>query len=121
MATTQPIRSKAQIRALSNYYLKLGQLRNHLLIVFSLHTALRISDVLGITWDDVYDFATERVTNSITLTEKKTGKAKTLALHKSIVSALEIYAVNAKHGEPLFLNSKTGAAISRIQAYRLIR
>ena len=44
MSTTEPIRNKHQIRELADYYLKQGQIRNYVLIVMSLHTALRISE-----------------------------------------------------------------------------
>jgi len=122
MATTQPIRNKQQVRELSMYYLKLGQLRNHVLIVVGLHTALRISDLLRLKWDDVYDFERNRVRTSITIVEKKTHKQKTIALNNKIVSALTLYATKAaKRGGFLIENTKTKKAISRIQAYRLIR
>jgi integrase len=128
MSTTQPIRNKNQIRELANYYLKRGQLRNYVLIVVGVHTALRISDLLRITWGDVYDFEQKRVRSSITVTEKKTGKTKTIALNKTAVSALAMYA-SQKHAAPeglspsgfLFESRRTKAAISRVQAYRIIR
>ena len=122
MATTQPIRSKRQIRRLTAHYLKLGQLRNQLLIVITLHTALRISDVLRLKWDDVYDFEEEEAVESISIKEKKTGKLTTIALHKSIITALTLYAPTAaRKGGFLFLNAKTKNAIGRVQAYRIIR
>jgi len=122
MATTQPIRNKHQVRELSRYYLTRGQLRNHVLIVVGLHTALRISDLLRLKWDDVYDFERNRVRASITIIEKKTHKQKTIALNNKIVSALTLYATGAaKRGRFLIENPNTKKAISRIQAYRLIR
>jgi len=122
MATTQPIRNKQQVRELSMYYLTHGQLRNHVLIVVGLHTALRISDLLRLKWDDVYDFERNRVRTSITVVEKKTHKQKTIALNNKIVSALTLYAANAaERGRFLIENPNTKKAISRIQAYRLIR
>jgi integrase len=121
MSTTQPIRDKNQIRELVEYYLKRGQIRNHVLIVISIHTALRISDVLRLRWDDVYDFENKCVKHSITITEKKTGKTKTIALHSRIITALICYGYAAKPGGFLMENKLTGKSISRIQAYRLIR
>jgi integrase len=122
MATTQPIRNKKQVRKLSMYYLTLGQLRNHVLIVMGLHTALRISDLLRLKWDDVYAFERNQVRTAITIVEKKTHKQKTIALNNRIISALTLYATNAaKRGSFLVENTKTKKAISRIQAYRLIR
>jgi len=121
MSTTEPIRNKNQVRELAEYYLKRGEIRNHVMIVMGVHTALRISDLLRLTWDDVYDFDSNRVRESITVTEKKTNKSKIIALNASIITALSLYAANAKPGVPIILNQRTGNAISRIQAYRIIR
>jgi integrase len=122
MAATEPIRSKGQVRALAGYYLKRGELRNHVLIVMGVHTALRISDLLRLRWEDVYDFQRNRVRGSLALTEKKTGKAKIVALNANAVRALALYAAKrAEPGRVLMENKRTGRAISRIQAYRLIR
>ena len=122
MATTQPIRSKNQIRELAAYYLNLGQIRNYVLLVFGLYTALRISDILRLTWNDVYDFTNKRVRSSINIIEKKTRKQKTIALNSKIISALTIYAaIAAQSGRFLIENRITKKAISRIQAYRIIR
>jgi len=77
--------------------------------------------VLRLSCDDVYDFAKNRPKKSITLTEGKTKKTKTIALHKNIISALKTYYQMAKPGAPLILNTQTGKAITRIHAYRLLR
>lgn len=122
MKTTQPIRNKHQVREIAGYYLHKGQLRNYALVMLGLHTALRISDLLRLKWEDVYDFDNGCVRASIDLVEKKTGKSKTIALHKSVVSALTLYgATAAVRGCTIILNPRTGKAISRVQAYRLIR
>jgi len=122
MTTAQPIRKKNQVRMLTNYYLKLGKLRNHVLIVLGVYTALRSCDILLLRWDDVYDFENKRVKSSIKLVEKKTGKSKIVPLNKNVVSALNTFVTgNARRGRFLFENSRTYKAISRIQAYRIIR
>ena len=122
MATTQPIRNKHQIRELAEYYLRRGQLRNQVLIILGVHTALRISDLLRLTWDDVYDFENKCIRSSISIVEKKTHKAKTIALNKKATSALILFAgQSAQRGHFLIENPLTSKAISRIQAYRLIR
>ena len=121
MSATQPIRNKHQVRELAQYYLKRGELRNHLLIVMGVHTALRISDLLRLKYDDVYDFDRQCLRESVTIIEKKTGKSKTVALNKSIITALKLCLPNAKRGEFLIKSRKgTNKAISRIQAYRII-
>jgi len=124
MIAVEPIRDKKDIQAISKYYLKQGQFRNHLLIIIGLHTALRISDILRLTWHDVYDFNSNTYKKHITIIEKKTKKAKTIALNKQVIKALclclEMQKPTSK--TPLFLSKRgTGKAISRIQAYRIIR
>ena len=122
MKTAQPIRTKNQIRSLMEYFLKLGQLRNYALIILGFHTALRISDLLRLTWDDVYDFERGCIKALINITEKKTHKAKTIALNNHVINALSLFAPgNVQRGRFLIENSRTGKAISRIQAYRVIR
>ena len=122
MATTQPIRNKNQIRELAGYFLRKGQLRNYVLIILGVHTALRISDLLRLRWDDVYDFENRRVRAEISVTEKKTKKSKVIALNRAAIGALTMLAENlAQRGRFLIENPRTGKAISRIQAYRLIR
>ena len=122
MKTTQPIRKKAQLKAFVNYYLDLGKIRNYVLILMSCFTALRVSDLLRLKWDDVYDFKLGKVKSEIYIVETKTKKPKTIALHKKVVKALKMFAPgNAEEGKYIFENPRTGNAISRIQAYRLIR
>ena len=122
MATTQPIRNKKEIRELVQFYLKRGQIRNHVLIVLGIHTALRISDLLSLRWDDVYDFERKQIRALVTLVEKKTRKTKIVALNETAVKALVLYANHAcQRGRFLIENPRTKKAISRIQAYRIIR
>ena len=121
MKTTEPIRNKEQVAQLLMYYFNLGEMRNHLLINLCLHTALRISDILNLTTNDVYDFKNHCVRKSIIITEKKTGKTKTIALHKNIHTILSSCFPAAEPNMPLIRNKRTNKAISRIQAYRIIR
>jgi integrase len=119
----EPIRDKGQVRGLIDFYLRSGQLRNYVLIVMAVHTALRIGDILSLNVSDVYDFANSRVFASITVTERKTGKSKIVALDKAVVKALRRFFLccPVSPGDALFRSRKTGRAIGRVQAYRIIR
>ena len=121
MNITEPIRDKRQVAQLISYYDKLGESRNYVLVTLCVHTALRIGDILKLNCNDVYDFEHKCVRKSITITEKKTNKTKIIALNKEAIRALNVYFPNAKQNMPLILNQRTRKAISRIQAYRLIR
>lgn len=120
MAATEPIRNKHELKKFAGYYLKRGQLRNYLLIVMGIHTALRISDLLRLKWSDLYDTEKKTFLAHVTITEKKTGKTKTIALNKQILTALRLYFPH-RRGEFIFAsNRKSGKAISRVQAWRII-
>ena len=57
MGTTQPIRNKDELTAFRMYYKDIRpNSRNYCLIVMGLNTALRISDLLRLKWDNVYNF-----------------------------------------------------------------
>jgi len=121
MTMTEPIRNKHHLQQLITYYFNQGNMRNYLLIILCLHTALRISDILRLSTDDVYDFKNHRIRKTITITEKKTQKTKTIALHNNIITALSICFPTAKPKTPLIRNKHTCKPISRVQAYRIIR
>jgi len=56
MGTTQPIRNKNELAAFRMYYKDIHpNRRNYCLIVMGLNTALRISDLLKLKWDNVYN------------------------------------------------------------------
>ena len=123
MATTEPIRDKRQIRALCEHFTRRGEYRNYVLIVMGVHTALRVSDLLRLRWNDVYDFERRVFRSKIALVEQKTGKQKTVALNREIIAALKRFRSRcaASPNGFLFESRRRGAAISRIQAYRVIR
>ena len=120
MPTTQPIRDPAQVAALLAHYRTQGHYRNNLLIAIGIHTALRISDILRISSDMVYDFKNHQIRESITIIEKKTRKSKTIALNKHVISALKLYFPEAHQNAPLILNPNTGKAITRMHANRIV-
>ena len=129
MSTTKPIKDKTDLEAIKNYYLKKEEYRNYLLIIIGLNTALRISDILSLTWKDVYHYSKKRFHNHIYVTEKKTGKRTVIALNQSVIEALKLLinsdAYHQKIPEPkeyIFIGRKnTGMPIDRVQAYRIIK
>ena len=121
MATTEPIRNARQAQDLFNYYYEKGEERNYAMVVLATYTALRITDLLALTWDNVYDFKSKRFKKFITLLETKTKKTKIIALNKNVITALKKIKRSAVQGKHIISNERTGKPISRVQAYRIIR
>lgn len=120
MAATDPIRDNKQFKALAEYFLHKGQIRNYVMVIMGTYTALRISDLLCLKWSDVYDEQRDKFHSHITIVERKTRKTKTIALNKHILTALQILFPH-RQGEFLFASRKNKEqAISRIQAWRII-
>ncbi len=128
MNTAQPIRNRQELNRFMNYYKMVEVIpRNQLLIVMGANTALRVSDLLSLTWRDVYDQSQKKFRGHITLVEAKTGKVSCIFVNKSIQNALREYKkfLEEKKFEmtektPLF-QGREGASLSRVQAYRIIR
>ena len=129
MNTAQPIRKIGDLEKIKEYYrTDEPNIRNELLIIMGLNTALRISDILNLRWDMVYDFEKKEYRSHILLTEQKTGKASNIYINQRIKRVLKKYQITQKqNGTPinpgiyLFCHQETNRPISRIQAYRIIK
>jgi len=125
MSTTQPIRKTEDITALKNYFLyEKRSLRNYTLLCLGINSALRISDLLSLTWGDVYSFANGRFRNHVSVSERKTGKGRRIALNKSMKKALELYkkSLSEVAEETFIFPGRDGKKpLSRCQAYRILR
>ena len=88
MSKTDPIKNTEDIRRLKDYFLHKNQYRNYAMVTVALNTSLRIGDLLGLTWGDVYNSKTGRYREHIILTEQKTGKRNTIALNKEAIQSL---------------------------------
>ena len=129
MNLAQPIKKTKDLENFKGYYKKIKpNYRNELLIVLGLNTALRISDILSLKWDDVYDFEKKEYRNHITIIEQKTGKVSQIYLNSSVLETLREYKVylrkNNKIIEPdtfLFKHSNKNMPITRTQAFRIIK
>ena len=124
MATTIPIREKEDLKKFTSYYKNESpNPRNHALILLGLHTALRISDVLSLRWENVYDFDENCFKTHLFLKEKKTGKNTMIALNVQAKESLQCFmdtrAVTAK--DFIFTkNTNYKKPLDRTQAYRII-
>lgn len=125
MTMAQPIRKKEDLQELKNYYQTIQpNMRNYLLIHLGVNTALRISDLLSLTWNDVYDFTKKSFRSHITLIEHKTKKQNTIPLSPSVEMALIEYKNSFCRLLPsfyLFYGKSSTSPLSRCQAYRILK
>lgn len=124
MSTMQPIRRKGDVIRLKEFFLEKEQYRNYLLIVMGMNIPMRISDLLNLRWDDVYDHEAKSYRDHIVHVEKKTGKTNILFLNHNVRTALEMYrkTVPAQKDHYLFVTRNVyDRPISRITAYSVIR
>lgn len=125
MGTTQPIRDKNDLKQFMEYYrTRKPNPRNYALVIMGIHTALRISDILGLRWKDVYDFERGCFLTHLYVQEKKTGKRNVIALNPHIEDALCAYR-NLRPSAPddyIFTKSTDyGTPLCRSQAFRIIK
>lgn len=126
MSATQPIKNHHKLTEFRNYYRDTHfKPRNYALIVLGLNSALRISDILSLNWENVYDEQTGSYREHIRVREKKTGKENILLLNRPCIDALELYRKTLKTFSghlPIFASQKCpGERISRSQAFRIIK
>lgn len=129
MNTAQPIKRATELENFKEYYKEVHpNARNTLLIVMGLNTALRISDILSLKWEDVYDFDREMYRSHINIVEQKTKKKSQIYMNESITQALEEYRrmLNQKGKRVssetfLFGHSNKNIPITRVQAFRIIK
>ena len=120
MKRTEPISDVRKLKEFLSYYKKQGEYRNHVLVNLGVYTALRISDILKLRTNDVFDFKRRMVRETIAIKEQKTGKFKQVALHPKAILALSAFFHMATLNSPLIMNNNIFASISRQHAYRII-
>ncbi len=122
---TEPIKDNKELQAFLNFYAdKKPNLRNHCLIVFGLNTALRISDILNIKWNMIYDFENKKFIKRLTISEHKTGKINIIPINDNLSIALQKFfsKQNPQYNDYIFTKSTDHTRpLSHTQAYRIIK
>lgn len=87
--SVQPLRTQEEITAVANYLLATGKyaLRNWMIFIFGICTGLRCSDIICRQWKDVID-EYGNVKNEVRVTERKTGKRRTVSIDDRLYLAL---------------------------------
>lgn len=121
MKIVQPIRETRKIEAMKKI-LRAGGKRNEMLFVLGINSALRISDLLSLTVSDILD-ENGKVKEAVNLSEQKTGKNKLFPLNDAAKKVIAEYVEEARpdRGAALFPSRKGGKAISRIQAWEILK
>ena len=125
MSKTQPIREIREIEDLKKFFLMRGEIRNYAMIVMGLNTSLRISDILSLRWQDVYNFKSNIYRQHIDIIERKTQKATIIAINEAVIEALNMYkSTLTEYGPELYIfKSRTGdnRPITRNRAFNIIK
>jgi integrase len=125
MSTTQPIRDAKELEAFRNFYKdRESNPRNYALIVLGINCALRISDLLKLQWNMVYNFKKKCFRKHMTVCESKTGKMTIIALNDNAILALNAYMQSLKSIQPgqyIFYGRDMRSSLSRSQAFRIIK
>ena len=124
MATSEPLRTKDDIQKMKTYFLENRRYRDYALFVLGVNTALRIGDLLRLTWKDIMDIKTGQINDHLTLIEQKTQKKNTVLLNIATKEALSILNSSLIHVEPddyIFKSNRgKNKPIHRSRAYSII-
>ncbi len=114
MNTVEPIRNMQDIEKIKKI---LGEKkkRDLLLFILGINSGLRISDLLRLKVSDVKD------KNRVEIVEKKTGKNKSFPITKPIRNLIKNITKQQTKDDWLFKSQKGSQAITRIQAYRILK
>ena len=125
MSTTQPIRNKKQLEQFKEYYQNTKpNPRNHILIIVGLNSALRISDLLYLTYGDLFDFNLGKWKSHIIVREQKTGKTNRIYINREIRRVIEKYVdMSQKQASDwlFFSQLQSVKPLSRYQAFRIVK
>ena len=119
MEYVEPIRDVESINAIKDI-LKKHSKRDLLLFVLGINTGIRISDLLSLKVEDVWD--EKGIKEFLYLKETNSGETKACYLNNNVQQALEDY-LNSHDflgSDYLFKSKKNNLPITRQQAYRII-
>jgi integrase len=118
MKIVRPIKDLKKIE-LMKLILEKQSVRDLLLFVMGINTALRVSDLLTLTVGDVRD-SNGRFRSFISMKESKTGKLKQFPLNAAVLKVLNEYVRSGMENDRFLFLSAKGGALTRVQAYRIL-
>lgn len=87
----QPFKNMGDIDKIKRYLLKKGNMRNYNLFIMGINVGLRISDLLSLKLNDVWNFETFTPFDEVVLKEQKTEKIRRIKLNQSVKDSLRMY------------------------------
>ena len=120
MKTAEPIRDKGDIKKLKLYFIKKKEYRNYFLVVIGVNTALRISDILKLKWDDLYSYEENKFKKHIRIKEQKTGKEQIIFINDTIKIAAKTMQYKLHKPDDYIFVNRNNLPISRIQVNRIL-
>lgn len=84
MSKAEPLRTNEDIEKMKNYFKKNDHIRDYALFILGINTALRISDLLKLKWEDVFDFERNVFVNHLVIREQKTHKRAVIMLNQNV-------------------------------------
>ena len=125
MNKTQPIRKLDQIQKIRRNLKTPDKAVFYALFVTGCNTNLRVSDLRGLTWRNVWDDGTTDLCEHINIVEQKTGKKRRIKMSENIAEALTYLLANLGRtpapDEPIFRNRTSREVYSREYLSRLIK
>jgi len=123
LKTVEPIRDIKIIKNM-RLVLKSQSTRNELLFVLGINVGLRISDIIKLKFSDLMMPNMKTVKDSVTITEKKTGKTKKFYIGEVVEKVLLAYVKELNEvtiDDYLFMSKKDKSKpIQRNRAYKII-
>lgn len=114
MNTVQPIRDKKQIHQMESILRQQSE-RNYILFKLGIYSGLRISDILKLKVKDL------RNQEHFILREKKTNKAKRLAINPTLQKELQTFLIGRPNDEYIFRSRQGGnTPITRVMAWKIL-
>ena len=119
MEYVDPIKSIEKINAIKERLKKQSQ-RDLVLFVFGINTGVRISALLSLKVEDIWDGT--RIKEFLSISDDKSDKVKAYYINNAVKNELEVYLANFdfKDSDFLFKSKKDNQPITRQQAYRII-
>lgn len=116
MKKVQPIRELNQIQQIEKHLKTTKTAAFHAMFVLGVNTNLRVGDLLGLTWGDVWEDTERTLRNHITICDEKTDKTLSIKITENMAEALNYVLENhplVERRDPIIRNPVTRKVYSR--------